>query len=124
MSQDLAQWSETRSAGILDGISNKIEGANAELERRAAAAAAATEVGQSAAQAAAEQQVQAAALAKIEAINSRLAQVCVLPLSRPCGFGVAAALSVSAENFVPAASTLAPTLQQRKTSFQPGLGLW
>ena len=72
VSRDLAQWSETRSAGILDGISSKIEGANAELERRAAAAA---EAGQSAAYAAAEQQAQAAALAKIEAINSRLAQV-------------------------------------------------
>lgn len=71
MSQDLAQWSETRNAGILDSISAKIEGANAALQSRAAAA----EPAQSPGQAASEQQAQAAALAKIEAINSRLAQV-------------------------------------------------
>ncbi|BDA48640.1 hypothetical protein COCOBI_12-3210 [Coccomyxa sp. Obi] len=91
VSQDLAQWSETRSAGILDGISTKIEGANAELERRAAAAA---EAGQSATQAAAEQQAQAAALAKIEAINSRLAQAGVAPHVVPAAApGVADALA-------------------------------
>ncbi|CAL8463495.1 g3029 [Coccomyxa elongata] len=82
VSQDLAQWSETRSAGILDGISTKIEGADTELERRAAAAA---EVGHSAAQAAAEQQAQAAALAKIDAINSRLARAGVAPHVVPAG---------------------------------------
>lgn len=71
VSQDLAQWSETRNAGILDSISAKIEGANAELQSRVAAA----EPAQSPAQAASEQQAQAAALAKINAINSRLAQV-------------------------------------------------
>lgn len=72
VSQDLAQWEQTRDGSILEGISAKIEGTNSELANRAAEA----EPPQTESQAIGEQQAYAAALAKIDAVNARLAQVC------------------------------------------------
>jgi len=75
VSQDLAQWEQTRDGSILEGISAKIEGTNSELALRAAEA----EPPQTESQAISEQQAYAAALAKVDAVNARLAQVYQLP---------------------------------------------